>query len=57
MLKYYEMIMSAEGKKSTVWMRIADKEVSYVDAAGQSVELPEVHEMAFVTRKALKAIP
>ena len=57
-MKYYEMIMSsAEGKKSTVWMRIADKEVSYVDAAGQSVELPEVHEMAFVTRKALKAIP
>ena len=56
-MKYYEMIMSDEGKKSFVWMRIDGEEVSYVDSADQPVELPEVHEMAFVTRKALKAIP
>ena len=56
-MKYYEMIMSVEGKKSTVWMRIHGEDVSYVDGADQPVELPEVHEMAFVTRKALKAIP
>lgn len=57
MLKYYEMTMTAEGEQSTVWMRVEGDAVSYVDAADQPVELPEVHELAFVTRKALKAIP
>ena len=56
MADYIKMIVTIDGKETTLWQKtdivevqiVTQQLVSYVDAAGQPVSLPEVYEMRAV---------